>query len=282
MLTDQVVDIIRPLSFMMEEENLCDEKIVKSIQTIRYDKFEKIIEVMFNQKSISSINPFYSMYKINLETEEFSHHLDIYSERNHTTIQTDNEFMILQILSPSSLVEYILEHSNDNRRYLHIQLSLFVASEIHSNSGHQTILTIDLIENKAYLIDPNGRSKFFEHKYKDDETKSHIKYSQLIDKLLENYFGELLNFGFFMEFVPIHVWNKDKICINYAVKDSVIGSGFCVPTSLLLTQYMSLTSQTPDQVINKFKDIDSETLLNIINNYTYGLYTLLENTKTKK
>lgn len=277
-LTQQIMDIIEPLSFMIEEQ-LCDDKIVKYIQTIKYNKFEKLMEILFQQKTLTTIEPYFSLYKVEFENDinsEVYHHIDIYTNPKtyHTTIQTDDNLMLLHILSPPSLIEYIVEH-NDGRKY--IVLPLIFGSELSSN--HQTMIAIDLIDNKAYLINPNGRSDYFKYKHID---KKHINFSQLIDKLLEYYFNELINFGIFIEYIPNDKWNKEEICINYSFKNSIIGSGFCVSTSILLAQYLTITGLKPEEMIIKFKHIDRETLLNLINNYTYGLYTLLENMESKE
>jgi hypothetical protein len=279
------------------EENICDEKNKKFIITMSYPQYERIISFLYSQKPATEIEQSFSLFKISIYNEKFEHvqEADIYTgigtgidDNFHSVIQATDQHITLHTLNVLSMVEYISYHyDNSDRRYLCYPL-LFNAES--KNASHQTTVVIDIINNKAYLVDPNGSLSYFNNmfsasianqnktKYNDKE-KNYSSYSELehnfnhlIDGLMDGYFKEFKKIGINIDYVPHSQWNPNNIQLNDTGDSSEIGHGFCVATSILFGHFLCLTKLDINDAINKFKCITSNERLYLINGYSCWLY----------
>jgi hypothetical protein len=147
-------------------------------------------------------------------------------------------------------------------------------------NSHQTCLTIDILNNKAYLIDPNGTTSYFNAIFSKISHEFHMDINPFVDKLLKDYFVELNKIGINIEFVPSSVWNKNRICINKYFNMSIFGSGHCVITTIMLGHCLTTHKLSPSELFEKFRYSTNEELLTVINSYMSGIYQLLQSLKT--
>lgn len=277
------------LSSFMEHE-ICNERTLKKLKQLNGKHFEKLLNILCNQRSIGSFRPYYSIYKINIQDEQFSHHIDIDSELDerefHTTIQSELNYLLLHTLSIESLVEYLTNNLSEGKKYVFIPLSF---SSEYDEYLHMSCLIFDIINNKVYLYDPNGRSTYFNdividafiknNKMKKEELDKelmrelYIETSDLVDKLMEGYLNEINKvFNVKYTFISSRTWNKYNRVINKSFNNSVIGSGHCVITTIMLLHYLSLTEDELKIVFENITKLNDEELIYIINCYSNWMY----------
>lgn len=237
-----------------------EKEIMNYFTCIQYDQFEIILSKLFNQSPISSYLEYYSHYVLNLKDYKITYYLNDTKIINNTTsnypyIYLTDEDLIFRMIENKSLLTYLKKSTN---RFVFIPILLSCKKEYQL--AHQTILTIDIDKNKAYLIDPNGQSNFLD-KYAHLDTPI----ENLINSLIRDYLKQIN-----IEFISSRVWNHDDIWIN---KNNC---NLCVPTSLLLTQYIYETNLEPDKVIQKFKNIEEKDLFKLIYIYTNNLYDIIK------
>jgi hypothetical protein len=266
-MTD-LLTVINPISAFCEFK-INNNNITQKFQKLKFYDYDNLTQFLFNQKSINNFSPNYSLYKLNVKDDRFSHHIDITTDIEnmyHTTIQADDDFLVFHTLSIDTFINFIMEHM-DGRQYLIVPL--IMSTELLDIS-HQTSLVIDLIYQKVYLADPNGKSEFFNKIYNKDV-------SNKIDLLLQSYFMQFNQLGFDYEFIPSKKWNPEKICINKAFNQSIIGSGHCVITSIMLGHYLLTTQDYITNIYNLFSELSDDEILYIINSYMNGINQLLSN-----
>lgn len=267
---------------------ICDENVNSKIAEIDFHKYEQFMNLITSQKFVSSIEPIYSMYKVNLVTHEVSHHIDIagnIQNMYYTTIQSDDRFLVLNCLCVNSLMTFLLENTKDISKYVFIP-AVF-GSEVNE-IGHFSIIAFDIIEKKVYFIDPNGRSSFFDNifniyaqKIKDTTLLSYtsnmsVNTEELLEKLIELYIKNFNSvYGTEYEFVKRLKWNPLQISINKTYDETVIGSGHCVATSTLIANYLSITNKKPNDIINIFNKMNKEEIIQVINSYSVGMYNII-------
>lgn len=277
------------LTKFMEYE-ICDEKTLKKIKCLSNKHFEKLLNILCDQKSPNSMGVELSIYKIDIQTETFNHHINIKSDlRNdeyYTTIQSELNYLLLHILSIESLVTYLIENKSRNKKYTF--LPLFIGSEYY-DSGHMTCLIFDNDEYKVYLYDPNGRTTFFNDIVIDAYTKIHkikredidkellnsmyINTSDLVDKLIIGYLDKINEvYEVKYNFISSKEWNKNNKVINRNFGDTIIGNGHCVITTIMFLHYLYTTGSKFENIYSIITNINDEELLYIINCYSNGIY----------
>jgi hypothetical protein len=297
--TDYAISLIDPLKEFLEE-GICDQTAIKQMKSLEYKQFEGIINILSNQTSVNSISPSYSLYKIDIRESKFSHHLDIGGDLHgmyHTTIQADSDFILLHTLSIDSMMLYISENCKNNKRYVFIPV---VFTMNGTNFGHQTALIFDSIQYKVFLFDPNGRSTYFNYMFvhqvlgdqknktpeepldlskidKDLINELYIEGDKLIDDMLSGYV-KLLNDMFDTKYIfeSSYVWNPKKFAINPHFANSLIGSGHCVITTILILHYLHVTNMDITDVFSKFGNLNQTELLYLINAYTLGIFNIVK------
>lgn len=195
MYTDEFIAKINPLIPFIKDEKVYDKKITMSLCTMTSTDLEKLISMLCNQKSFfDDIN--FSMYKINILTDEFDKHVDFYNKnksRDSYSIQYNDQHLLLNIMSIESLTDYMISIKN---RYIFLPLSLF---SVNLGAGHQTCLIIDKKKKESYLYDPNGKTTFFDNifliQFKTHISKNNdsLHYQQKFDEELFDIISENKN-----------------------------------------------------------------------------------------
>lgn len=241
------------------------EKERNIVKKLNYKKFEKILQILNNQTSIT--NTEYAIYKMaynNLKFE-FVTQMQGYNEREyHTVIDSTDSHLILNILTPECLANFILD--NDKKKY--IFLTLNYGSNIH-DAGHQSIIFINNSIKKIYMIDPNGRSTYFDSIF-NELTNPYV------EMMLSRYFSELIKFGLEYSYVDTMTWNPDTMIINKTTDNDYVGSGNCVVTALMLIHLISVHNFAPEVAFERLSKLSKEELLYLIKEYSLGIYSLMK------
>jgi hypothetical protein len=291
-ISDASISLIDPLLNFIED-GLCDQKILDKIKKLRYDEFEQIINILCDQVSIHKFKPKYSLYKIDIVSHKFEHLLNIdtqlHSSEYHTTIQSDMNSLVLHTLSPESFILYTTDNFNKKKRYIYIPMCFSINDLKH---GHQTSLIVDTFDFKVYLYDPNGQSNYFNNihalKYlkdlgvnfdknnQDDQRLLHSMYfdgTELVDKLLCGYFKIISDMiGVKYTYIPQDLWNPFNKTLNPKFNNSLIDSGHCVITTILILHYLHISQSDVTTIYTAFTNLSEDDLLYIINGYTLGIY----------
>ncbi len=274
-------------------DDICNDTIFRKLATMGNNEHTNLIKILIDQNPPSK-NSTYSMYKVNILNNEASHHLDIDkynydADQYYNTIQCDDQNIFLHILSVDSMLEYI--EDNCHKKYLYFPVVF--GSEVHK-FGHFSVIIFDIAERKVYMVDPNGRSSFFDNmliKYIEKTGNKelegvmlnslynnlHIDGVNLVNKLIEQYVHEFnfmssINF----RFIPSSDWNKNNLVINRTFpKSCVINSGNCVMMTTLLIHLTHLFQDKEiKEIYHTIAEMPDEELIHLINGYSVGVYNL--------
>ncbi len=240
-----------------------EEKFVK---TMDYKKFEQILTIINDQSEISDKQ--YSLYKQEYLDMKFEYITDVLNTDNleyHTVIDSTDNCLLLNTLSPQYLTNYILD--NQNKKY--IFLTLNYGSNL-SSVAHQSAIMIDNYNKKIYMIDPNGKSDYFDSIFLE---KTH----RYVENLLSNYFLELNKFGLDYKYVHMSSWNSKNIVINRNFNSEYISNGNCVVTTLMLIHLIVMFEINPVDAFILLNNLSNDELLYIIKEYSIGIYNILSN-----
>lgn len=242
------------------------EKEKKFITRLPYKKYEKVLGLLSNQTIIKHKE--YSIYKQkydNLKFEFVSNVINTKDNEYHTVIDSTTDHLILNTLSPECLCNYIL----DNFLNRYIFLTLNYGSNLH-NSGHQASLMIDNENKQIFMIDPNGKSDFFDHIF-------HQETNFYVENMLSKYFMELNKFGIDYKYIYTSEWNPYKISLNKNFKNALIGSGHCVITTLMLIHLINIFNLNPHDAFSMISKLSEDEILYLIKEYSVGIYAILAN-----
>lgn len=238
----------------------------KSISTISYSTFEKILEMINNQPIIKY--PIFSIYKQHFDNEgdhilEFID--DIKNPHNETpsfTIDVTDNCIVMNTLSLECISTYI-KH-NIKEKYLFF--CLVYGCEL-KDTTHQGIVMVDNNNKKIYLLDPNGSPTYF-----NDIFNFYVNYE--IENMIENYFTQLKFFDLHYEYVHITKWNPVNIVLNKRFNTNEIGSGHCVVISFIIIHLIATLNYEPPKIYNILKDFSDDELLYIIKDYSSGIFNI--------
>lgn len=160
-------------------DNVFTYKMKENLSQINQKKFNEIIQILNNQKSLKDTSC--SLYKFNFFKETLEHSLDIFDIEPNNTIQIEDTNIIFQMISPKLLKEYIFKHLDN--KYIFISITFFCES---ITCGHQVILAFNNPEQKVYLIDPNGKPTFFNNMFTEQLIKK-TKKSKYAEEIITNY-----------------------------------------------------------------------------------------------
>jgi len=132
------------------------------------------------------------------------------------------------------------------------------------NTAHQTMLCIDTLNKKAYLLDPNGSSTYFDDKI---PKKDHHLFEPIIESMLCYYFKEISKLGDNITFINRSKWNLTKINVNISV-DTISSTGNCVVTSLMIAHYMNVAHCEPYDGFFMISKIEKTKMCRCIDGYT--------------
>jgi hypothetical protein len=292
-ISSSLNEICTRLGSFLHDDGFCDETIHKKLRTMSFAHCDGVLNMITGQSSIKSLNPAYSIYKINIFDEMPLHEVNLESNIGnsfHTTIQADGTFLFLNCLDVLSLMLFLGENSRDLNRYVFIPV--IFSTEIH-DSGHATMLVFDVISKKVYFADPNGKSAYFDNlllkhaeKTKEDWMteeifrefygESYINSENLIEKLITFYINELNTaFGLDYKFVKRSAYNLMCYSINGSYdKSAVIGSGHCMILSIMIAHYLSSNSDISD-IFNHFGKLSIEEKVQLISSYSVGVYNII-------
>ena len=271
------------------EDGICDEITYKKIATINNENYERLLEFFINQKSPGK-NSSYSLYKTDIYSGIFSHHLDIASgvgDSFHATLQCDDRHILLHTLSVDSMMEFL--NNNVSQRY--VFMPLVFGTEV-KEKGHFGVVVFDLKANDVFMLDPNGKTSFFdnifieyskksgEHVYENYEKDLYIDGGSLVDKLIEGYVNEL-NFVFDLglKYIGSSAWNPKTYVINRTFSnENVIGSGHCVAITTMLIHLLHLSDSSVTDVYEKLGKLSDVHIMEIINGYSVGISSMITET----
>lgn len=261
---------------------LCTPEIYKFISEMNYGIFSPFINVITNQTTLEN-KPIYSIYKLNYMTHEFITCDDIitdFTDAFHNRIEAEDNNFRLQIISPQTFLEYYFAHLDN--KYILLPLVYKTGVKYY---GHQTFIAFDNFSKRVYLVDPNGRSTYFDSMYcnlvNEDKLNSVLEdelsynFEINIDSLLYGYLNELKKIGLEYEFIPADVWNEQRIIINRTIPQSEIGLGHCVCTTLIIMHMLATTNLSPMEIYEIIFCLYNEQLLSLINDYSIGIYKML-------
>ena len=270
---------------------VCDNVVHATISRCGFKKYERVLNFITGQIGALTINPVYSLYKVNIFTKVASHHLDLIGDTQgnyYSTIQADDKHIMFNCLNLESLMIFILENTKDLTKYVFIPI---VYGSVTYESGHFAILTFDIINKEVYFIDPNGKAGFFDNifytfsKKTDPEMTNYVNLEdmyidteELIENIFELYIANFNKmFGEKYVFIKRINWNPLKQTINKNYDDTTIKSGHCVCVSTLIIDYLAKTYESPKETTNKLSKLSNKEVLELINAYSMGMYNLLSN-----
>jgi hypothetical protein len=283
------INILSSITEFIDDNNICDKKMRSQLSRLNNKDNETLLSILCAQKSITASFPYYSLYKFNIMTNKFSHHLDITDDsgdEHSLSIQYDNNHLMLHILSIESLMFYLGDSSEIHNASRYVFFNVSLSSE-NKDAGHRTCLLIDTHRCEAYLYDPNGNTTFFNNIFSEEATKHGMKYTNdlyfdghiAINKLFEGYFDDLkTRLGTTIKFVPSDKWNPNKYVLNPSFSSKVvIGSGHCVITTIMLIHVLHLTQEDLSLVFKELGKLSDEQLIYVINGYSCSVHNLMKN-----
>jgi len=107
-----------------------------------------------------------------------------------------------------------------------------------------------------------------------------IESENLVEILFQTYIADLNSkFDTNFEFVSRQIWNKSKFSVNSPLPTSVIGSGHCVISTILIKHLLHMSQLDVIDVIKTLGIIPADTNIEIINNYSIGFVDLVKQLK---
>ena len=286
--TDHLTEVIYPLIPFIESSEICDENVKKNLSTMNRKEYDVMMSLVTGQKPVIDTLPSYSLYNVNIYNKKFSHHLDIFDEsgdEHQITIQYDDGHIVLHTFSVESLILYL-----DDIKSRYVFLPIAFSSE-NKKDGHHTSLIIDKKENKFYLYDPNGRSSYFNNIFAEsantltnsanasviNTSDFYFDGHELIDILMKGYVDDIKRkFGVKYEYVTSNIWNPLKKVLNPTFdKNSLIGSGHCVITTILFLHYLHVTNYNVAEAYQQLGSLNTNELIYLINGYSCWAYQTL-------
>jgi hypothetical protein len=284
-MTEISMSLYKHIGGMMEC-GFCDDKMHHKIATSSFDTYENILNMFAGQVKINMCVPTYSMYRINIFSQNEEHYIDMESKNNnifHTAIQADDDYLFLNCLSTETTCIYLSMNTN-NKRYVFVPL--IFNSEINE-SGHFTFLIFDVLNNKVYIMDPNGESSFFNDvmilhakknkTFKDTELEMMSAHMIINSEQLINIYIKKLNidFGLTYEFISRTIWNPLNLVLNKHLDNSGIPGGNCVIISTILMYYLINKQSELIEPYKLLSEISSEQMIQIINGCSVGMCNIM-------
>jgi hypothetical protein len=212
-------DDLRILEGFISEEGFCHKWEVKKLCRLERRDINNIMSLLFDQPAFEDVEPFFEMYAVDFNGGNLHEVTQIYSvprQANHVTIQAADYQMLLHIYAPLSMIQY-LRLLND-RKYVFVPVGMGMEGQ---DSDHQAMICIDQDAGRAYLLDPNGATHYF------DEIIG-TPMEPRIEALLENYFDRFAEFGRRVTFVPRETWNSEEYAVNLSLAETKFAAGNCV------------------------------------------------------
>jgi hypothetical protein len=278
-----------------------DNKFTQNVVQQVLKHMNRLFEVLLQQTCLDGrdAEASYSIYGVNARSREarLEHKLEIeFSSRNGKhdgVLQAENDGsgqLTLSMMSPFTMHRWL--QANETRAEKcgrqPVALPIFFSAMDSKEAGHMTVLFFDVASRIVYLVDPNGRSSFFDSALQvigadGAELCSHppeyaSRSQYLVDTALRGYVESLNQVSkapwFFVSQIE---WNPDGQAVNRNIAISHIGNGHCVVTSLAIAHYAALCGQTPSSAVARFAALPDARLISLItsyNAYLDGLFAL--------
>ena len=260
----EIHQALQPIIKLSKHTDYSDN--VKSfVSKLSYKQFEHVLRQV-NKQSILQYKE-YAVYKQNYNTlklELISNVSNTDSNEFHTTFDTTEEVLLLNTLSPQCLTNYILD--NSHLKYIFIPINYMNDTK---NSGHIALLMFDNNAKTVYMIDPNGKSTYFDNIF-------HEYMNQYIEHMLSQFIGELNKYGLVYKYIYANMWNRNTICINKHYNNKYIGTGHCVILSLMIANLIVVCNTSPKDIYDLFNNMFEDEILFIIKEYSLGVYNMLK------
>ncbi|ARF11792.1 hypothetical protein Klosneuvirus_2_228 [Klosneuvirus KNV1] len=242
------------------------QEVKKFIERIGYQQFDYIQRNINKQTKLFDRE--YAVYKLNyttLQIEFISLVTNYDPTEYHTTLDTTDQYLLLNALSPQTLCNYILD--NQQTRFIFFPLNYMTESK---DSGHIASLVFDNQTKKVYMADSNGKSTYFDQLLGQPM-------NQYIEYMLSNYIKDINNLGLSYQYVFIDEWNAKNLHMNKHFKNSYVGVGHCLILSLMISHVMTQFAIIPKDAFELLAQLEDEELLFLIKEYGLGLYNMLRN-----
>lgn len=254
--SQSIMDVITP--FMSETK--CDRNDVEHITKLRHYQLWKIMCLLFDQHDF--INPKYEVYSIDYDGNNVGQFLgdiatvpnDVIS--NHVAFQSNGTQLIFNFYSVETFAEYLNFYSKHKFVFIPIAFGMEGIT-----NDHQTMLCVDLQNNEAYFMDPNGKTSYFK-----SALISATNCETLIESLFEYYFFVLSTLGRCIKFIKRQQWNPDAIDINKG-EGTASTTGNCVVMSFM-AQYVNVTHLAPGIGYNEIQRLGHYKLCDCIDKFT--------------
>jgi hypothetical protein len=289
-ITEPLQELLLGIDNIIDTEpKICNDNILYAIKTFSHEKLSKMMSYITSQPHYIDTNSTYSMFKIDILTNNMSYCLDFaHDYESEITINSDHRYIYFTILSAKSTFDYICNNPK-NFKYIFIPIRLY--SNI-DDIAHQAIIVFDVHNSKVYFADPNGKTTMFDnilylyaksncdndyniYKCFDD---MYINSEKLIEDLMKLYIEQINIFSNTkFKFVERNIWNTKASSLNHDYGSTMIGSGHCVILTILIANYLSNTQCDISKIYEIFENLQDEQIIQIINSYSTGIYELLMN-----
>jgi hypothetical protein len=264
------------------------------LSRLGYDAYSNLIELMTSVNDIAS-NPAYikmfSLYRVNIAGESIAErYTDVEGIEKgmfHTTLQSDGAHIYLHTYNPMIMAGFIENNSEKSHIFIPIMASVEADNSV---TGHALAIYYDVKTKFAYLMDPNGRTGYYDDALiKIANTKSglhipdeiindmYINGSEKVDMLMRRYISDLNEHLTGKEkyvYVSSTIWNSLDIPLNRSIPGA-INNGHCMMFTLMLIHCISLTGKS---LIDVYRDLvlkpDTQ-LGKMINGYSLYIHSMV-------
>lgn len=240
------------------------QEVKKFIERIGYQQFDYVQRMINKQTKL--IDREYAVYKLNYTTLQFEF-ISLVTNYDpteyHTTLDTTEQYLLLNALSPQTLCNYVLD--NQHIRFIFIPLNYMTESK---ESGHIASLVFDNLTKKVYMVDSNGRSTYFDQLL-DQPMNQYIEY------MLSNYIQEINKLSFSYQYIFTSQWNSKNLYMNKHFKNDYIGVGHCLILTLMISHIITQFNMDPKDTFELLSQLSDEEILFSIKEYCLGIYNIL-------
>lgn len=272
--------ILCELKYFMDDK-ICNEKEIETLRKLwsKYSKYDEILMMLTEQPSFINKDNNFVIYQINIKECIPVRMDDIpgkYSETLIGRLYSDNENIFFFSLSEPDIAMWLL---SSKKRYSFFPV--YMCKNIKGESAHIGNIVFDNEKLKVYYLDPNGSLKFF-NKIKGDEIDTE-KYFEEIMNLYLSSINSLLDRKY--KFINSKYWNKNMYVFNKNFNTSVIGSGHCFISSVMISHYIALMDKKEielEHIYNLFVSLTDDERLYLLSSYSSHLLHLIESTELVK
>lgn len=271
--------ILCELKYFMDDK-ICNETEITIIRKLwrNYSKYDEILSMLTEQPSFINKDNNFVIYQINIKECIPVRMDDIpgkYSETLIGRLYSDNENIFFFSLSEPDIALWLL---SSKKRYSFFPV--YMCKNTKGESAHIGNIVFDNEKFKVYYLDPNGNLSYFNKICNDKEIDTE-KYFEQIMKLYVSSINDVMDTKY--EFLNSTYWNKDKYIFNKIFNTSVIGSGHCFISSIMISHYMALMDKKDidlEHIYKLFVSLTDDERLYLLSSYTSHLLHIIESIKS--